>query len=89
MAEISAALVAGAAIGRDAIFRDRFMRRGRDLNLTAHGSSRLDPYINRLRYDAREVDILQANLPIETDLADAVQVPCERREPFIIIDPRI
>ncbi|TXN60688.1 SDR family oxidoreductase [Methylobacterium sp. WL6] len=63
-------LVTGASSGIGATYADRFARRGHDLVLVARDGQRLEALADRLRREAGiAVDVVQADLTVEADLA--------------------
>lgn len=70
MSQKPTVLVTGASTGLGAIYADRFARRGHDLVLVARDAARMQELAKRLRTEAGvKIDILQADLTKDTDLA--------------------
>lgn len=63
-------LITGASSGIGAVYADRFASRGHDLVLVARDKAKLDELAGQLRRDAKvAVDVVQADLTVEADLA--------------------
>lgn len=70
MTSLPAVLITGASSGIGAVYADRFAQRGHDLVLVARDKARLEASAARLRDTCGvEVDVLQADLTAQSDLA--------------------
>ncbi|KWS82694.1 SDR family NAD(P)-dependent oxidoreductase [Pseudomonas amygdali] len=69
------ALITGASTGIGAVYAERLAQRGHDLVLVARDKARLDSLAQRLRSEHKvAIDVLQADLTTQTDLAAAESV---------------
>jgi len=87
MSEKPSVLITGASTGIGAVYADRFARRGHDLVLVARDIARLQQNADRLRRAAGvRVDVLQADLTSEADLARVEGVLRDNTEIGVLVN---
>jgi short-subunit dehydrogenase len=87
MSETPSVLITGASTGIGAVYADRFARRGHDLVLVARDIARLQQNADRLRRAAGvRVDVLQADLTSEADLARVEGVLRDNTEIGVLVN---